>query len=127
MDEGVLVLALDPDSAFILSPSWRTSKGTPRTPNVYSSVVFPPLLLSLSLLSSLEPLKLLRSWYSSMVLSTLLLDEERTVSDNFKKNLKSEDRNEKIPESRQKGTKDERTLLDKALRWGSSRREISEM
>ena len=62
-----------------------------------------------------------------MVLSTLLLDEERTVSDNFKKNLKSEDRNEKIPESRQKGTKDERTLLDKALRWGSSRREISEM
>ena len=33
----------------------------------------------------------------------------------------------KIPESRRKGSKDERTLLDEALRRGSSRSEISEM
>ena len=83
---------------------------------MYSSVVFPPILLSLLLLSSLEPLKLLRSWYSSMALSTLLLDEERTISDIFNKNLKSEDENEKILESRRKGTKDEKTLLNEALR-----------
>ena len=49
------------------------------------------------------------------------------VSENFKKNLKSEDGNEKIPESRWKGTKDKRTLLDEELRRGRSRREISEM
>ena len=34
---------------------------------------------------------------------------------------------EKIPESRLEGTKDERTLLDEALRRGSSRKEILEM
>ena len=79
MDEGALVPACDPDSNLVLSPSWRTSKGTPGTPVIYSSVVFPSLLLLLLLLLSLDPLKLLRSVYSSMALSTLSLDEERTI------------------------------------------------
>ena len=71
-----------------MSPSWRTSKGTPGTPDVYSSVVFPSLLPLLLLLLSLDPLKLLRSVYSSMALSTLSLDEERTISDIFYGKLK---------------------------------------
>ena len=46
---------------------------------LYSSVVFPPLLLLLLPSLSLDPLKLLWSEYSSMALSTLSLDEERRI------------------------------------------------
>ena len=60
-DKGTLmdVPKSDLEATFVLTSSWKTSKGTPGTPDVYSSfVVFPPLrLLSVPL-----PLRLL-SWY----------------------------------------------------------------
>ena len=82
VDEGTLVEvpAQDPEAALIQRCSWKTFRGTPRTLKVYSSsVVFPPLLLLLLLL-----LELVESWYSSIALSTLLLDEETSTSNILK-------------------------------------------
>ena len=83
---------------------------------MYSSVVFPPLLLPLLLLLSLDPLKQLRLEYSSMVLSTLSLDEERTTDILWKVYKKTKDEVRNIPGSRTRETYGRRILLDEDLR-----------
>ena len=131
LDKGALMPAMDPDSDLILSPSWRTSKGTPGIPDVYLSVVFPSLLLPLPLpllLLSLEPLKLLGSIYSSIAVSTLSLDEERTILNSFMESLKKlKMKIGKYLDLERGKSYGRRRLLDEDLRWEWTRKEISEI
>ena len=73
----------DPEAILILISSCKMSKGIPGTLDVYCSSVVFPLLLLLLLLSVVLPLGLL-SCYSSISLSSLLLDEDTTISDILK-------------------------------------------
>ena len=83
---------------------------------MYSSVVFPPLLLPLLLSLSLDPLKLLWLEYSSMALFTLSLDEERTIDILWKVYRQTKDEVRNIPGSRTRETYGRGILLDEALR-----------